>query len=296
MIKGKRFFALVFFVTIPIFFIFTGASLFDKQQFVTLSSTQQSFAVHGKVSSVRNYTDISAAPLTIKESANWSIITFNKSGYYGLNIDDNGIKIFYSVFVSPVPSVHADKHVEQINWYQSQFNSGTTSNCGPASCAMTISWAQEEYYPTSLVRKEIGWHGDGATSFEELIKVVQSKGVNAKILPLRTFDDIKNIIDSGSVAVVLFKTDGVSSNVKDPQSNFFNKHYVDNVGHYIVVKGYSKDGMYVIVHDPIPSDWTQNKFRHNDGISMLGQNRYFNASELLKSLRRADMLVVTRRL
>jgi hypothetical protein len=63
------------------------------------------------------------------------------------------------------------------------------------------------------------------------------------------------------------------------------------VGHYIVIKGYSLDGEYFVIYDPIPSDWSSNSFRYGDELSMIGQNRYYPAGELIRSLRRADMIV-----
>jgi hypothetical protein len=61
-----------------------------------------------------------------------------------------------------------------------------------------------------------------------------------------------------------------------------------------VVKGYSLNGEYFIIHDPIPSDWGANRFRYQDEISMVGRNRYYSSAELLKSLRRPSMIVVPR--
>jgi hypothetical protein len=48
----------------------------------------------------------------------------------------------------------------------------------------------------------------------------------------------------------------------------------------------------MVIHDPIPSDWSANSFRYGDEISMIGRNRYFNANEVLRSLRRHEMIVV----
>jgi len=60
----------------------------------------------------------------------------------------------------------------------------------------------------------------------------------------------------------------------------------------VVVKGYSLNGDYFVIHDPIPSDWGANSFRYADEISMMGRNRYFLASEVLRSLRRNEMIVI----
>jgi hypothetical protein len=102
------------------------------------------------------------------------------------------------------------------------------------------------------------------------------------------------VIDSGSIAIVLFHTDGVRTSRSDPSSDFFGKYYNDSVGHYIVIKGYSLNGEFFVIYDPIPSDWSANSFRYSDDMSMIGRNRYYSSTELLRSLRRADMIVVPR--
>jgi hypothetical protein len=106
--------------------------------------------------------------------------------------------------------------------------------------------------------------------------------------------DIKDVIDSGSIAIILFHTSGIKTSPKDPSEDLFGKYYNDSTGHYIVVKGYSLDGNYLVIHDPIPSDWGVNSFRYGDEISMIGKNRYYPSAELLKALRRNDMIVIPR--
>jgi hypothetical protein len=157
---------------------------------------------------------------------------------------------------------------------------------------MGISWGTGKYYPVSSVREAIGWQGNGGTGFEDLTRIIKGQGVPAEIQPLRTMQDIKNVIDSGSIAIVLFLTDGVKTARHDPKSDLFGKYYNDSVGHYVVVKGYSMNEEYLVIHDPIPSDWSSNSFRYGDEISMIGRNRYFNTNEILRSLRRNVMIVV----
>jgi hypothetical protein len=163
---------------------------------------------------------------------------------------------------------------------------------------MAIKWATGKVIPGQNavynVRQAVGWRGDGGTSIEDLLPVIRNQGVAASIQPLRTVQDIKDVIDSGGIAIVVFKTSGVTSTRKDPGTDLFGKYYVDNVGHIIVVKGYSLDGNYFVVHDPIPNDWAANSFRYADEVSMVGRNRYYSSAELLKSLRRQDMIAVDR--
>jgi len=262
-------------------------------RFVTLSSPDEYFVVSGAIVKVANYANIESV-LDLSESDQFlTKARFKKSGYFGVTVrENNGKDQYYSVFVSPIPTVHVDLAISNFNWYRTQFNSGTPSNCGPASASMGISWATGKYFPASAVRQAIGWQGNGSTSFEELLAVIKSQSVSANLQPLRAMQDIKNVIDSGSIAIILFLTDGVKTARGNPESDLFGKYYNDSVGHYVVVKGYSMNGEYLVIHDPIPSDWSSNSFRYADEISMMGRNRYFNTNEVLRSLRRHDMIVV----
>jgi len=263
-------------------------------KFVTLSSPDDYFVVNGVITKVARFASIDDV-LDLSESDQvLSKARFKKSGYFGVTVrESNGKEEYYSVFVSPVPTIHVDFAINNFNWYRTQYNSGTPSNCGPASASMGISWGTGKYYPVSAVRESIGWQGNGSTSFEDLMRVIRSQGVSAELQPLRTVQDVKDIIDSGSIAIILFHTDGVKTARRDPKFDLFGKYYNDSVGHYVVVKGYSMNGEYLVIHDPIPSDWSSNSFRYADEISMMGRNRYFNSNELLRSLRRNDMIVVS---
>jgi murein DD-endopeptidase MepM/ murein hydrolase activator NlpD len=260
--------------------------------FITLSSPDDYFVVNGTIKKISRYANVEDA-VDLSESDNiLTKVRFKKSGYYGVTVQDRGGREqYYSIFVSPIPTMHVDAASNNFNWYRTQFNSGTASNCGPASASMAISWGTGGYFPVSAVRQAVGWQGDGGTSFDELLRVIRNNGVNASIQPLKTAQDIKDVIDSGAIAIVLFYTDGVKKSRGDPAVDLLGRYYSDSVGHYIVIKGYSLNGDYFVVHDPIPSDWSANSFRYADEISMMGRNRYFPAAEVLRSLRRGDMIV-----
>lgn len=273
-----------------------SAAELSTTKFVTLSSPDEYFVVNGTITGVARYQRLEEAPLDFSESDQvLTKVRFTKPGYYGVTVlEANSGEQYYSVFVSPIPTMHADAAQEDFNWYRTQFNTGTTSNCGPASASMAIGWSLGRYFPVSSVRQAVGWQGEGGTSFEELLRVIRAEGVPASVQPLRSVQSIKDLIDAGNIAVVLFRTDGVTTSRSDPASDLFGKYYNDTVGHYIVIKGYSLNGEYFVIHDPIPSDWGTNSFRYPDEVSMIGRNRYYPAQELLRALRRADMIVVSR--
>jgi len=262
-------------------------------KFVTLSSPDDYFVVNGTISKVARYPNIETV-LDLSESDSFlTKVRFKKPGYFGVTVREiSGREQYYSIFVSPIPTMHVDLPINNFNWYRTQFNTGTPSNCGPASAAMAVSWAAEKYFPVSAVRQAIGWRGDGGTSFDELTKVIVSQGVKASIQPLRTVQNIMDVVDSGGIAIILFHTEGVKTSKGNPSTDLFGKYYNDSVGHYIVIKGYSYGGEYFVVHDPIPNDWSTNSFRYDDEISMIGRNRYFLANEVIRSLRRNEMIVV----
>jgi LysM repeat protein len=115
----------------------------NTTRFVTLSSPDEYFVVEGSIVKVARYPDLAQAPLDLSESDRYlTKVRFQKPGYYGLTVlQPNNLEQYYSVFVSPIPTMHADSFEEDFNWYRTQFNTGTTSNCGPASASMAIGWA-----------------------------------------------------------------------------------------------------------------------------------------------------------
>ncbi|MDR0878416.1 MAG: PKD domain-containing protein, partial [Treponema sp.] len=250
----------------------------SDKKFVTLSSLDDYFVVQGVVTAVARYSRVEDAPLDFSESDQFlTKVRFTRPGFYGITVSETGgNEQYYSVFASPIPTMHADAAPESFDWYRTQYNTGTTSNCGPASASMAIGWSMGKYFPVSSVRQAIGWQGDGGTSLEELLKVIKVEGVSASIQPFRSVQHIKDVIDSGGIAVVLFHTAGVQSTRMDPAADLFGKYYNDSVGHYIVIKGYSLNGEYFVIYDPIPSDWGANSFRYSDDVSMIGRNRYYS--------------------
>jgi len=271
-----------------------SAAEYSTTKFVTLSSPDDYFVTNGTITKVARFATVDSSPLDLSESDQFlTKVRFKKSGYYGITVqEESGREQYYSVFVSPIPTMHADFAENNFNWYRTQFNTGTSSNCGPATASMAIGWGTGKYFSVSAVRQAVGWQGDGGTSFEELLRVIRSQGIAASIQPLRSVQDIRNVIDSGSIAIILFHTEGVKTNRIDPATNLFGKYYNDSVGHYAVIKGYSLNNEYFVLNDPIPSDWSANSFRYGDDVSMIGRNRYYLATEVLKSLRRWDMIVV----
>jgi PKD repeat protein len=273
-----------------------SAAEYSAVRFVTLPSPEDPFEAEGVITAVNRYAGVEAAPLDADESEQpLTRIRFKRPGFYGLTLrETGGNEQRYSIFVSPLPTAHSDAGETDFDWYRTQFGTGTTSNCGPASAAMAIAWSTGVYFPVSSVRQAVGWQGEGGTSFEELLAVIKAQGIPAGIAPIRGAGSVRDVIDAGGIAVALFRTDGVRTAAGNPAQDLFGKYYDDSVGHYVVIKGYSLDGEYFVIYDPLPSDWSANSFRYGDEMSMMGRNRYYRAAELIRSLRRADMIVVSK--
>lgn len=172
----------------------------------------------------------------------------------------------------------------EYDWYKTQFNTGL-GNCGPACSAMAIYWATGRDITVEQVRAAIGdTGGEGGTSLDDLKSVVDKRGVRTAYTSLETADDLRRMIDRGSIAILWIHTGFLSKIAGDPARNRIGRYYEDECGHYIVVSGYSIDGRYFVAHDPIPGDWVTNSVRYPDG-SMLGNNRFFPAEEIWASLK-----------
>jgi LysM repeat protein len=277
------------YITVP----HPGAYATGNQRFITLDEVGQPFDVDGVVSSVLGYDTVEDSPIVPAGSgAGVQTYAANKPGFFNLTVDkgDEASKVY--LFVSPIPSKQIDR--ADVDWYRTQFNTGTQSNCGPSMVSMAIAWARGDYVPVASVREAVGWHGDGGIGFEDMIRVLAANGVRAELQPVWNAEDIRRIIDQGKIAVFLYNTRSVHRAVGDPTQNLFGSYYTDNVGHYVLIKGYSLDGKWFVVYDPIPSDWASNSARYGDGISMIGRNRYYAVSDLFATIRLNSVLVVSR--
>jgi PKD repeat protein/LysM repeat protein len=265
------------------------------QQFLTLDSVDATFTVKGSIVQYIHYdgrppTDV---PMVLVDSnADGATYKPTRTGYFGFDVEKDGATHHVYVFVSPVDSKHSDR--TDLNWYRTQFNTGTQSNCGPTVVSMAISWATGEYIAVSDVRHDIGWSGNGSTGYEDLKRELARYNVEASLVPLRSPEDVFDVIDRGNIAILLFHTGGLRRSRANPTADLFGGYYTESVGHYVIVKGYSKDKRYFIVYDPIPSDWGSNSLRYADGISMIGRNRYYSAAEIFGSRGRGDVIEVTR--
>jgi PKD repeat protein len=215
-----------------------------------------------------------------------------RGGYSKIIAQTDKEKYTTYLFVSPFPSKHS--YEPSYNWYKTQFATGVNGNCGPACVAMAIHWAAAHDIPVEKVRAEIGMpYRNGSISYANMVTSFKKHRVTAYVKKVSKTDDMCRIIDRGNLAIVVFYTGKISKTKGNKSDNMVGRYYEDETGHYVIVKGYTLDKKYFIVYDPIPSDWKNNKDRYADGTSMLGKNRYYSCSELMKAIRR-EVLEVSR--
>jgi len=89
-------------------------------KFITLSSLDEYFVVNGTVKSVARYARVEDAPLDLSESDQFlTKVRFKKPGFYGITVQiDGGREQYYSIFASPLATMHADVAFENFNWYR----------------------------------------------------------------------------------------------------------------------------------------------------------------------------------
>lgn len=223
--------------------------------------------------------------LYIRQINTTTIFSIIKSGYSKVDIELFGYHHTMYLFVAPIPSKFSLNKFD-IDYYKTQFNTGIVGNCGPSTISMSLLWSKNINIDVKDIRDFIGLPKlDGGIGFYHMEKAFKYYEVNYKFNIIKNRKEIFDIIDSGSIVIVLFNTKGIKYNPY-AKKDLFGRYYLDNGGHYIIIKGYSLNQNYFIVYDPIPADWIDNKFRYEDGISMIGKNRYYKVDDIFRFLNR----------
>jgi hypothetical protein len=204
-------------------------------------------------------------------------------GHAVLSVGRGALRRRIFLFVTPMPSRQVTRN--DLDWYRTQFGTGI-ANCGPALVSMSILWARGQDVPVQEIRSEIGYpYDDGATSFDDLRESLEKHRVTYRAPVLSAPQDLVNILDHGHLALVLIQSGRIGKVSGDPSRNLVGRYYDDDLGHYILVKGYSLDKGYFVVYDPYPVDWESNSMRYSDDISPIGKNRYYPARQLFDALK-----------
>ncbi len=261
------------------------------KRFITLGKKGAEFNVDGYIKKVQGR-DRSRSIRFMRRSSEWTGYKALKEGFYKITAVNSSGEYEIFLFVSPVPSFHLSR--EDFNWYRTQFDTTTTSNCGPTIAAMGVGWAKAKLVHVSAIRDSLGWkNGDGSTSFDDLRNIISRYGVVGYKKTVRKPRDIFEMLEAGHIVGILYDMSGVR-HTDNPEKNLFGQYYTDHGGHYLILNGFSLDKKYFIIQDPIPSDWAANSRRYADDISMYGRNRYYSVNELFKSMRTKTVLEITR--
>jgi PKD repeat protein len=268
-----------------------GASLV-RTLYLTVGAVGEVFPLAGKVTQMEDFLGRTEKPVQLVEERDGNFF-YRALAAGNFSLIARGADAVYKVylFVSPFPSVHNDRF--DTDWYRTQYNTGF-SNCGPTAVSMAIGWARGDFISVNAIRRFVGWQGDGGTSFVQLENALKWKGVKAQSIDIAGIEDVFAAIDRGEIAILLFHTAKISRTDGRPEYNYVGRYYSDLVGHYVIVKGYSTDKKYMVVYDPLPSDWAANGNRYGDGVSMIGRNRYYPVSEMARALSLNKILVVSR--
>jgi hypothetical protein len=261
--------------------------------FLTVNAVGDTFTLPAKVTQVDDFLGRTDKPVQFVEERDGSCF-YRALAPGNYSLIARGGETVYKIylFVSPFPSVQNDRF--DVDWYRTQYDTGTSSNCGPASVSMAVGWAKGDYVSVAAIRNYIGFQGDGGTSFPQLERALAWRGVQAREVDLVSLDDVFAVIDRGEIAVILFHTARIARVRGRPDTDYVGRYYTDAVGHYVVIKGYTTDRKYFVVYDPLPSDWSSNGTRYGDGYSMIGRNRFYSVAEMARALSLPRMLVVSR--
>ena len=196
--------------------------------------------------------------------------------------------------VGPGLMAQSNEATAGIDWYKTQFGTGGLGNCGPAAAAMGVYWATLTDISVRQVRTEIGDTKYGrATSLAQQKTVLDNHAVANSYTELSSIQSLVDIIDRGNIAILWIHTGPLEKPSGDKTATRIGRYYEDEVGHYIVAKGYTASKMYFVCHDPIPGDWATNTTRYPDG-SMLGNNRHYAGAELWASLMSKKVIEISR--
>jgi hypothetical protein len=216
------------------------------------------------------------------------------SGYSKVTLSSGTRAYSFYLFVSPFPTQFSVE--PEYYWYKTQFDTGMYGNCGPACVAMAVHWATGLKISVIESRQEIGLPiSSGALSYYHMRLNFMYHKITTREIVVNDFNDMKALIDRGNIAIILFNTTYIQPVEGDKTLVFVDRYYPDTTGHYVVVKGYTLDGKYLVVYDPIPGNWQNNSDRYKDGVSMIGRNRYFLTDQVFMSIAGRKILEIERR-
>lgn len=185
-------------------------------------------------------------------------------------------------------SVGAQSAARSYDWYryQGEWDSGpmASSNCGPTSVAMAIQFARDNLWvPISEIRAYIG--GSSWTYASSLRSALDHWGVGNRTL--HSMAEVDAALARGSIILAHVWMYHLSPGADYMQAftssaaNMDRYHKYDQ-SHWLVLKGTSSDGRYVIVHDP--NVWDGSGVYWYSGNTAKGRDRLYRYQEMAAAI------------
>ncbi len=165
--------------------------------------------------------------------------------------------------------------------YQGAADSGSCNsvNCGPTAVAMAIQKAKNQTVAISDIRSYISGTDCRWTNMNDIRSALARWGVSyTTVTGMTAVRDAVN--QRGHMVIVpvvmsYIRTGSDSGVAYSDASGRYDRYYSYSSGHFVVVKGISGDGNWVIVHDP--NVWSSGTYWYSNNTPK-GQSRYYNYS------------------
>jgi len=186
--------------------------------------------------------------------------------------------------------VLANNIVVPYEWYRYQGASDSDDkehDCGPACVAMAIQFIKDTFVPIRGIRNYIGH--TGATTSEELKDSLQHWGISYNHLSEGAQNVIDAVNDRNHIVIcpVTMSCFGqgldIDSTSDDPALHY-DRYSSFSGGHFIIVKGISDDGNWIIAYDPnVWGSYPYPKYWYSNGEPK-GKERYYKLSEFYNAI------------
>jgi hypothetical protein len=173
--------------------------------------------------------------------------------------------------------------------YQGSADTGACpkANCGPAVFAAAIGYAKETWIPIKEVRAYLSGKSCRGTDYGDAYRVLDHWGVDYK--KTTSMKDLKAAVvtrDHPVLAILYMGHISAGADYLKPatdRAQRYGRFHDYTYGHFVVVKGFSADGKWVIIDDPYVFDGKGWGFYMGGGAK--GHNRWVKAAEFEKAYR-----------
>lgn len=177
-------------------------------------------------------------------------------------------------FVMEPPKDLGYENTRSYSWFKSQFGTGPAwnSNCGPASTAMALHYEEGLDIPVAEIR-DLNYRDGGWWYTSDIMEALAYYGASYNVKPF-SLANLFASLDKGFNVILCINLTHITSNF-DPFSRY-HRYYAGGTGHFLVVKGYTQDKNWILIHDPF-SDPVHHVYPSG---SPMGKDRYYAASDL----------------